>query len=320
MYEYEGYYESSPISPIFIIIIAWRKLKEREQSIRIRSAHFLVKENPCLEYHPASSTFCHMSPIPLAISDHSLPEATFTLCIQILLMTFTIIDQSQSEGSHEPGGLSEMDICGDPQPWLEEYGYMLRPRFRPGWVGSWKKEGAKIFILQEDGFGLIYDQLIDAVRIKDGTLVALEKIEEIAHPDEVDISTFLFSEPLANDPKNHCVPLLEFQTKKPNFTGHAKHITRTQAPLKYYLIDFGISVRFGPGVLSPHMAMPIRVPTRLCPTVPEFVGDEGRQYNPQYVEHYAYGRVGFEFMRPLAKDMVNPNPQASETVHYRRGL
>jgi hypothetical protein len=26
----------------------------------------------------------------------------------------------------------------DIQPWLEQQGYMLRPRYRPGWVASWK--------------------------------------------------------------------------------------------------------------------------------------------------------------------------------------
>ena len=26
----------------------------------------------------------------------------------------------------------------DHQPWLEERGYKLRPRFQPGWVASWK--------------------------------------------------------------------------------------------------------------------------------------------------------------------------------------
>jgi hypothetical protein len=31
----------------------------------------------------------------------------------------------------------------DRQPWLEEQGYMLRPRYRPGWQPSWKKSGKR---------------------------------------------------------------------------------------------------------------------------------------------------------------------------------
>ena len=35
-------------------------------------------------------------------------------------------------------GLDETDYWWiKHQPWLEERGYMLRPRFRPGWVPSW---------------------------------------------------------------------------------------------------------------------------------------------------------------------------------------
>ena len=29
------------------------------------------------------------------------------------------------------------------QKWLEEKGYMLRPRYRPEWVPSWEKKGKK---------------------------------------------------------------------------------------------------------------------------------------------------------------------------------
>lgn len=29
------------------------------------------------------------------------------------------------------------------QPWLQSRGYMLRPRYRPGWIPSWKTTGAR---------------------------------------------------------------------------------------------------------------------------------------------------------------------------------
>ena len=40
----------------------------------------------------------------------------------------------------------------DHQPWLQERGYMLRPRLRPGWVPSWKGT-RKFWWYCEDGRG-----------------------------------------------------------------------------------------------------------------------------------------------------------------------
>src|SRR5215471_8671722 len=36
-----------------------------------------------------------------------------------------------------------------------------------------------------------------------------------------------------------------------DFRGYAKHYTRTQRPPKYYLMDFGISRRYGPDEVAP---------------------------------------------------------------------
>lgn len=38
----------------------------------------------------------------------------------------------------------------DHQQWLETCGYMLRPRYRPGWVPSWKGTN-KSYLACEDG-------------------------------------------------------------------------------------------------------------------------------------------------------------------------
>jgi hypothetical protein len=50
---------------------------------------------------------------------------------------------------------------------------------------------------------------MDATRISDGASVALKSIKPSVHPYEVEIGTYLSSEPLASDPKNHCVPIYE---------------------------------------------------------------------------------------------------------------
>lgn len=50
--------------------------------------------------------------------------------------------------------------------------------------------------------------ICDATRMSDETRVVLKRIHP-KHPYEVDIGKFLSSEPLAADPKNHCVPIHE---------------------------------------------------------------------------------------------------------------
>ncbi|KAJ6548237.1 hypothetical protein DFH09DRAFT_926478 [Mycena vulgaris] len=88
------------------------------------------------------------------------------------------------------------------QPWLERYGYMLRPRYRPGWVpevqtsGKWTSEC-------EDAIpapGLV----LDATRISDGAQVVLKIVE--TGSTETTISTFLNNESGAD---NHIIRVLE---------------------------------------------------------------------------------------------------------------
>jgi hypothetical protein len=50
---------------------------------------------------------------------------------------------------------------------------------------------------------------MDATRISDGKFVLLKCLQKSTFPYEVEISTFLSSSPLADDPKNHCVPVYE---------------------------------------------------------------------------------------------------------------
>jgi hypothetical protein len=44
------------------------------------------------------------------------------------------------------GRLHEGEIFWrDHQPWLKECGYLLRPRYQPDWVASWKKDKDKFW-------------------------------------------------------------------------------------------------------------------------------------------------------------------------------
>ncbi|KIM75909.1 hypothetical protein PILCRDRAFT_45466, partial [Piloderma croceum F 1598] len=92
--------------------------------------------------------------------------------------------------------------------WLQSIGYRLRRRYEPDWVPSWI--GTKnISVLSEDGQPLSYSHLMDAIRSKDGAAVTMKRIHPSDHPYEVDIGTYLSSEPLVSDPRNHCVPIYD---------------------------------------------------------------------------------------------------------------
>ncbi|KAF8504137.1 kinase-like domain-containing protein [Hysterangium stoloniferum] len=97
------------------------------------------------------------------------------------------------------------------QPWLASCGYMLRPRYHPGWIPSWR--GTKKFSFScEDGHRSV---LLDAIRIETGELVAIKRVYHSELSQELDIGKFFSNGMLASDTKNHCVPvqqILEIST------------------------------------------------------------------------------------------------------------
>jgi len=96
--------------------------------------------------------------------------------------------------------------------WHERYqrlktcGYLLRPRYSPGWVPSWTVSG-RDWAECEDGKRLRYGQVIDATRNSDGKVVTLKQITRAEHPYEVDIALYFSSEDLVLNPANHCVTI-----------------------------------------------------------------------------------------------------------------
>ncbi|KAJ7743241.1 hypothetical protein DFH07DRAFT_964178 [Mycena maculata] len=77
------------------------------------------------------------------------------------------------------------------QPFLEQEGYMLRPRYRPGWVPEVLRLGT-FFLRCEDAIPS-FGEVLDATRISDGTPVVLKVVEALS-PDTL-ISSFLTNEP-----------------------------------------------------------------------------------------------------------------------------
>ncbi|CAL1706278.1 unnamed protein product [Somion occarium] len=283
----------------------------------------------------------------------------------------------------------------DHQPWLAERGYMLRPRYHPDWVASYKDTPDYPWD-SEDGVVPLHSFLLDATRISDGEVVILKKVFRQRNPYEIDMNRYFSSEPLKSHPRNHCIqiydvlavpddedifimvmPLLRpcddprFETigevmeflrqvfegmqflhqcrvahrdcmdlnimmdPKPmfpdlyhpmsdtmsrEFTDEAKKpYTRTARPPKYYIIDFGLSLRFSPDDTNP-LADPVEGGDR---TVPEFQNsDEPR--NPFPTDIYYLGNLiretflekttGLEFLKPLVDDMVQDDMTKRPTI------
>ncbi|KAL5536313.1 hypothetical protein ACEPAF_134 [Sanghuangporus sanghuang] len=94
----------------------------------------------------------------------------------------------------------------DRYSFLMKYGYQLRPRFRPGWTPTWVRK-KRDPLLCEDGYRNFHPKVIDAVRVSDGTKVAIKRVPRRC--DELPILKYLTSEEMLRDPRNHAVPLLD---------------------------------------------------------------------------------------------------------------
>ncbi|KAJ6516594.1 hypothetical protein C8R47DRAFT_1172841 [Mycena vitilis] len=85
----------------------------------------------------------------------------------------------------------------DHHDWLKESGYLLRPRYRPGWIPSWQNDPHKVPSLCEDAWSPSHRACLDAVC--DGSRVMLKKRQSR-------LSLLLRDGgPSGND---HCVPIL----------------------------------------------------------------------------------------------------------------
>nr|VWP00762.1 Pheromone processing endoprotease KexB (EC [Ganoderma boninense] len=282
----------------------------------------------------------------------------------------------------------------DHQQWLEERGYMLRPRYHPGWQPSWITDPQETKNQCEDMDPPISSYILDAVRIWDNSLVVLKKVISWRNPHEVKISQYLSLEALRSDPRNHSVHVLDvlgvpddpdatimvlpllracdnphwqtegevlsfvkqifegiqymhelhvahrdctvgnimydprpmfpnmFHPRRPSrsldYQFSPKHSTRTACPVRYFFIDFGLSRRYK-SEGGPPRERPIRGGDK---SVPEFETWNGELLDPFPTDIYYLGNVwlvtkhyrGMEFLAPLVKDMVHPDPSQRPTI------
>ncbi|KAF7302216.1 Protein kinase domain-containing protein [Mycena indigotica] len=86
---------------------------------------------------------------------------------------------------------------------LEASGYRLRPKYQPDYVPS------PDTIHDDYWAAYLGNPIMDAHRISDEHPVMLKAISMRVHPHEVEIGRFFSSPPLAKNPRNHCVPILD---------------------------------------------------------------------------------------------------------------
>ncbi|KAI0700983.1 kinase-like domain-containing protein [Cerioporus squamosus] len=270
---------------------------------------------------------------------------------------------------------------------LEQHGYVLRPRYKPGWEPSWRGTNlAPEFC--EDSIMSATDEVMDARRRSDNALVAIKSLPN--DTDEIRIAQFLSS---IRDPRNHCVPVLDvfedpfdpefsllvmpylrqcndppltnvgevidlldqmleglaflhehriahrdiavqnvmmdarplypegYHPVRQNYTPDAMYrispLSRTDRPVRYYYIDFGLSVQFPPGA-APYVVGDVGRDTdvpELSDTIP---------YNPFKVDVFALANLFYkefyqqynsmDFMTELLVPMRQPQPEARPTI------
>ncbi|KAG6835156.1 hypothetical protein H0H93_004374 [Arthromyces matolae] len=141
----------------------------------------------------------------------------------------------------------------------------------------------------------------------------------VAHGDCKWDNTLVDALSLFSSPPHPLVP-----TKRRDFRGYTSLRSRTKNPVKYFLIDFGLS-QFCPPEEAPHLREP---PWGGDRSVPEFSLPGPPLCDLYAVDIYCIGNLvrqafldgegrnnslakpkqGFEFLRPLLNDMINSDP------------
>ncbi|KAI5900649.1 uncharacterized protein SCHCODRAFT_02563594 [Schizophyllum commune H4-8] len=126
-------------------------------------------------------------------------------------MTATLRTREKHEISDARRRISQVEPAEqwwvDHRSWLENRGYLLRPRFTPGWSPSWhdpkvNSEDA------EDRFPADKPNVLDATKLPFGEPVMLKRVNKL-QSKEVEITAMLSSPALLKDPRNHCIPVYD---------------------------------------------------------------------------------------------------------------
>ncbi|KAI0077828.1 hypothetical protein K474DRAFT_1674582 [Panus rudis PR-1116 ss-1] len=90
--------------------------------------------------------------------------------------------------------------------YLRERGYILRPRYQPGWTPSWRNTNRDPDFC-EDSIKSRWYHVLDATRSADRSRVSIKVVNSATQ--EAEIGLFLSRPEVRQDPRNHAVPVLE---------------------------------------------------------------------------------------------------------------
>ncbi|KAG8951308.1 hypothetical protein FRC04_006548 [Tulasnella sp. 424] len=122
-------------------------------------------------------------------------------------------DSNSVSVNQDDSNINRINLDQVEVPWaarydfLKSHGYLLRPRYRPGWEPSWPSSERNPEYSHEDAILPLHSKRLDAHRVSDGRPVFL-KLVSTSSP-EIEIGRMLASPALKNDPRNHCVPVLD---------------------------------------------------------------------------------------------------------------
>ncbi|KAK0477907.1 hypothetical protein IW261DRAFT_1338266, partial [Armillaria novae-zelandiae] len=97
------------------------------------------------------------------------------------------------------------------QPLLASLGYMLRPRYHPDWIPSWKSSPQPMLFKFYEDQHIIHSgrRIMDATRLTDKSKVILKVVLLQKGEFELAISKFLSTELMRSDPRNNAIPVLD---------------------------------------------------------------------------------------------------------------
>ncbi|KAG9220673.1 hypothetical protein CCMSSC00406_0003772 [Pleurotus cornucopiae] len=135
----------------------------------------------------------------------------------------------------------------------------------------------------------------------------------VAHRDVTFFNVMMDARELYIDRYHPCRPW-----RKLDLSANARHYTRTQKPVKYYLTDFGLSRKYKPEERPPQepiirgadKSAPEYKTTDACDPFPTDVYLLGNLIRENFTEgsRFASKRLGFQFMKPLVADMTHDDP------------
>ncbi|KAJ3003796.1 hypothetical protein NUW54_g5122 [Trametes sanguinea] len=265
------------------------------------------------------------------------------------LPSYVYLPPSAAKRQAEATESGVFDLLPHEIVWRDRYnfllkkGYRLRPRYRPGWKPSWA--GTNIDLeFSEDSVLLYTPDVIDATRESDGSLVAIKTYlrpwndpEFIMIGDVVEFVSqmleglaFLHDHRVAHRdiaPQNVMMdgrslyphghhPV--WRDRSPDAVEDLIPLARIDHPVKYFYVDFGLSVRFSPGqstLVVGDVGRDASVP-ELSSTVP---------YDAYKADIYALGTFfekellqtyrGTEILKPIVDSMKQREPARRPTAN-----